>query len=553
MKRTNYHDFGLVPSVSFRRSKFSMNHGNKTSFNVGELVPLDVVEVIPGDTFSTKMTGVVRATTSFIRPIMDNLFLDVYHFFVPNRLVYDNSEQVFGKANPSMYVDEQLDEYPTLPKCTISSKSVGDYLGLPLGKLPSGINVLPFRAFALIYNQWFRNENIVDETYVQTGGLGASELPNNDEWSPINYFGKLPKVGKRKDYFTSALPKPQKGQPVSLGLTGTAPVVNTELLDGIPSAVTPLSLLGRSTANLYGVNNLGGDTAYTELELQNRSGNSSSKENLYLDLSDMKVDLTGIQYSNINDLRFAFQLQKMLERDSLYGSRYNEYLMAHYGVSSPDSRLQFTEFLGGGRIPIQIQQVASTYSGQRDSVGNTDSPLAEVGAYSLSVGESKFVKGFVEHGFVVTVACCRQIHTYQQGIEKMWTRKSRNDFYDPLFANLGEQPIYESQLFGNVDELKGNVFGYNEAWAEYRYIPNRITGQMRSTSGSDLDVWHLADVYENAPTLSDDFINENSKNIDRVLTAPSSSIDNFIMDMYFETDAIRVMPVYSVPGLIDHH
>lgn len=220
----NKHDFSQIPAVNFRRSRFSMNHDNKTSFNVGELVPLDIIEVIPGDTFNCKMNAVIRASTSFIRPIMDNLFMDIYHFFIPYRLLYDKSEQVFGKASPSMYVDDVLEKYPTLPACNVVSKSVGDYLGLPLGELPAGISVLPFRAFALVYNTWFRNENIIDETYVNTGEYSSAEALNGDTWSPNNYTGKLPKVGKKKDYFTSALPRPQKGQPVNVPLYASAPV-----------------------------------------------------------------------------------------------------------------------------------------------------------------------------------------------------------------------------------------------------------------------------------------------------------------------------------------
>lgn len=538
----NRHDFSLIPQVNFRRSKFTMNHGNKTSFNVGELVPLDIMEVIPGDTFSTKMSAVVRASTAFIRPIMDNLFMDIYHFYIPNRLLYNKSEQVFGKANPSMYVDEDLEKYPVFNSCTISSKSVGDYLGLPLGLLPVGLSVLPYRAFALVYNTWFRNENIIDETYVSTGDRSVNEVPNDREWSPTNYCGKLPHVGKKKDYFTSALPRPQKGLPVSLPLGVSAPVESLDSINFLRGRGS-----GSPIALVKGTSSVGDLPSYAPVVGAQTAYSNNILESLRLDTDLLYANLTEATSVDVNDLRFAFQLQKMLERDSLYGSRYNEYLLAHYGVSSPDSRLQLPEFLGGGRIPVQIQQVAQT------SQGTEDSPLAQVGGFSLSTGSSSFVKGFVEHGFILTVGCVRQIHTYQQGINKMWFRKERNDFYDPLFANLGEQPIYQSELYGNVLELKGNVFGYNEAWAEYRYKPNMITGQMRSNAPLSQDIWHLADKYNSAPTLTDTFINENSDNIDRVLTAPSSSIDNFIMDMYFETDAIRVMPTYSVPGLVDHH
>lgn len=537
-------DFGLYPQVRFNRSKFDMPHGVKTTMNVGTLYPISFTEVLPGDTFKTDMKVVSRVTSSFIKPIMDNLYMDVYHFFVPLRLCYDDLERVFGNPSPSAYVEQDLASIPcTIGQSFVSPGSVADYLGLPLGKIPAGVSLLPFRAFAKIYNDWFRNENITNEVYINKGDFVSSEAFNPNEWSPNNYTGLPPKVGKKKDYFTSALPKTQKGDNVNVPLGDI--VSNGSLVLRVESN-TPgeyssgvLTSDGVSTTNIF------------NLQFKEDVGWSPMSNEPFEYVSGLAPSAP-----SVNDMRFAFQLQKMLERDALYGSRYNEYLLGHYGVSSPDSRLQFSEYLGGGRIPLNVQQVAQT------SAPSEDSPLGALAGYSLSAGKSRFNKGFVEHGYVFTVACIRTMHSYQQGIPKIFSRLERNHFYDPLFANLGEQPIYKTELFGVVNDgdynpqsLRDNdfVFGYNEAWADYRYLPNVISGGMRSTSGDSLDIWHFADKFENPPTLTDNFILENTENIDRTLSVPSSSIPNFICDFWFNTSAIRVMPVYSTPGLIDHH
>lgn len=535
-------DFSLMPSVRFSRSKFDMPHGVKTSMSVGRLTPISIMEVLPGDNVSCKMTAVARVSSSFLKPIMDNLWMDVYHFFVPLRLVYEDAEAVFGKASKSMYEDDELEVIPTFEEAvTISEKTVGDYLGLPTGIIPAGLSVLPFRAFARIYNEWFRNENVTDEVYVQQGEIKSTEVPNNNAWSQNNYCGKLPYVNKKKDYFTSCFPKTQKGQSVNVPLGSTASVLpdgdfKFKVADGTAHLVNPSSISAGTDVVIP-----------TNFEY---TGGAVSPDEVYRYGSGLKVDLSSATASNVNDLRFAFQLQKMLERDALYGSRYNEYLLGHYGVSNPDARLQITEYLGGGRIPINIQQVAQT------SAGTETSPLANLGAYSLSNGRSHFSKAFTEHGYIITVAAIRTMHTYQQGVPKLWSRANRNHFYDPLFANLGEQPVYKSELYANIgDTLRDNtkVFGFNEAWAEYRYIPSTITGEMRSSATNSFDIWHLADKYANAPTLTDTFIKESPDNVDRTLSVPSSSVDNFLCDFYFNTKSIRVLPTYSIPGLIDHH
>lgn len=556
--------FSGVPQVRFNRSKFDLTHSLKTSFNIGELVPLDLIEVLPGDTFKVKTGAVVRTTTSFIRPVMDDCFMDIHHFFIPYRLCYDNAERVWGNPNPSAYIDEDLDEFPTIFG-QVAQNSVGDYLGLPINKDFNGdnkVSALPFRAFALVYNQWFRNQNVSQETFVHTDKTEVSM--NNDEWSENNYTGKLPKVSKLRDLFTSCIPNPQKGAPVQLSLGAFAPIGYKSANSNSLSAQAPLFL--GSSPSPYPVRALFSDIADTTSDSDPVSvyrnigipfmsiGDNHSKYVNYLvngggtDLngSGLYADLTKATPMSVNELRFSFALQKMLERDALYGSRYNEFLLGHFGVTSPDSRLQITEYLGGGRIPIQIQQVAQT------SQSTDESALATLSGYSLSNGYSHFTKGFVEHGFVLTVGCVKQRHTYCQGVDKLWTRKSRNDFYDPLFANIGEQPVYTSQIYYD-NNLNGEIFGYNEAWTEYRNLNNKMTSNMRTTAQNTLDVWHFGDKYDSQPYLTRGFDEETSLYLDRTLSVPSSSMPHFIADLCFKTEAIRVLPTYSVPGLIDHH
>lgn len=541
--------FANVPQVRMNRSKFDLSKGIKTSMSVGRLYPIDIQEVLPGDTFKTTLGCVARITTAFIKPIIDNAYMDIFHFFVPYRLCYNDTERVFGNPKPSSYFDNDLAEFPSFPtRQSVATGTIADYLGLSLDGAPSGTSVLPFRAFALIYNNWFRNENTCDEVYVQDGEFSVTENLNAKEWSPNNYTGLPPFVSKKNDYFTSALPSPQKGSPVNLPIGDRAPVFYKGYSDGLRMNYTDPNTGELSSGKLkvsFTRDNYADVllTANSSLYSLNPIGLTPTNGQFYADLSDATA-------KNINDIRFAFQLQKMLERDALYGSRYNEYLLGHFGVVSPDSRMQIPEFLGGGRIPISVQQVAQTTSQLED-----DMPLASLGAFSLSNGKSRFTKSFVEHGYIITCACIRTMHTYQQGQNKMWSRTSRNDFYDPLFATLGEQPIYTSELYTKGQELKGDVFGYNEAWADYRYAPSRISGQLRTANTKDvvLDMWHFGDYYANKPVLTDTFTNETSTFFDRTISAPSTSIDNFICDFWFNTKAVRVMPLYSVPGLVDHH
>ena len=537
------HSLQNVPIPRFPRARFNLSHSVTTSMDVGTLYPIDWQEVVPGDVFKCRAFDVSRVTSSFLKPVMDNLFLDVYHFFVPHRLVYDNFEKVFGNPNPSAYTDNALEEIP-MTYGSVDAGSVGDYLGLPVGSVSQSdpVSVLPFRSFALIYDKYFRNENTTDEIYIQKKGFSLSELLGNLDFAPNSYCGKLPKVNKYKDYFTSCVPNPQKGAPVGFNLGTYAPVVPRNqqippLTDNDPqvslrtytgSTVSQVVLGAASNSNLYTV------TAPAATIF----GASVYPSNLY-------ADLTNANAITVDDLRLAFAYQKMLERDAIYGSRYNEYLYGHFGVHIPDAYIQFPQYLGGGRTPLNIVQVAQT------SQGTEESPLGNVGAYSWTNGRTGYSRKFNEHGLVMTVACLRYRHTYQQGIAKKWRRKVREDFYDPLFSTIGQQPVYTTELYAKAGPEA--VFGYREAWSELRSIPNTISGEMRSGAANSLDIWHFADNYSSTPTLSQSFTEETPAYVDRTLSVPSSSQDNFILNFYFDMSAVRKMPVYSMPSLIDHH
>lgn len=552
--------FAHIPQVRLARTKFDLGHTVKTSMSVGKLYPIEWQEVLPGDTFNTKLTNVSRISSSFIKPVMDNLKLEIAHFFVPYRLLYDNTEKVFGNPNPSAYTDNDLDEFPTMfieeqEHCI--SGTVGDYLGLPIVTKNGDnedvypqqccVSLLPFRAFALIYDKWYRNQNVVDEMYIYKGEQGSSEFLNTDEWSPSNYMGQLPYVRKKYDYFTSCLPSPQKGAPVSVpAVDGFLPLrAQSQPLGVLPSGSYGVLRKDDSTNNVY-PQVITNPSDPQDPQVISTYGNNSR----YF----YGVDVQDLNFANVNDLRLAFQTQRMLEADARGGSRYNEFLLAHFSVYSPDSRLQLPEYLGGGIIPINVQQTVQT------SQSTDNSPLGNVAGYSLTNGYSKYNKSFTEHGILMTCACIRQAqHTYQHGIAKKWTRKAREDFYDPIYAHLGEQPVYKYQLDAyaqGTEATENNVFGFNEAWAEYRYEPNVITGQMRSTSDKYLDVWHFGNdtFYTSGDNIviSKDFIEETPAYVDRTLSIPSTMMDQFICDFYFDTKAIRVMPMFSTPGLIDH-
>ena len=594
MKRKNNFVFGSVPMIRASRSKFDLSYTHKTSGNVGKLYPFMCQEVYPGDTFRVKSTILARLNSAYLRPVMDNLFLDQYFFFVPSRLVYNKFPQVFGENKESPWAVVNTPSVPTFQNTETSGNialhdNVCAYLYLPVGEdLKENINdvsLLPARAFALIYDEWFRDENNVQPMNIQKGDAAASEKLNNNAWSPSNYLGKCPSVAKFHDYFTSCLPSPQKGQPVEVGtvvlparvlpvtalrLSRSASPTSHSFLPSETSAeykklLSDAGYVWGSDNNngdvLYGPNATSfGSTGITGLALGTQSNvvsipiikgySSVSGASSEICLNNLAAYDPGVALgaTTVNDLRLAFQTQKMLEKDARGGTRYREYILSHFGVSVADSRVQVPEFLGGKRSPLNVQQVAQT------SQATSTSPLASLGAYSLSFGQSGFSKGFTEHGYIIGVMCLRYHHTYQQGVERFAFRKNRLDFYDPVFANIGEQPVYKKELFAGADA--DDVFGYQEAWADLRYRPSRVSGQLASKATNTLDIYHFADEYANAPTLSEGFINETDTNFARtiaIVDAENVDVDQFVFDVYLQNDAIRELPVYSVPSLIDHH
>ncbi len=595
MKHNKNFVFGSVPMIRASRSKFDLSFTHKTSGNVGKLYPFFCQEVYPGDTFKVKSTILARLNSAYLRPVMDNLFLDQYFFFVPSRLVFDKFAQVFGENKESPWAVVNTPSVPTFQNTEATGNvanhdNVCAYLYLPVGEdLKENIkdvSLLPARAFALIYDEWFRDENNVQPMNIQKGDAAASEKLNNDAWSPSNYLGKCPSVAKFHDYFTSCLPSPQKGQPVEVGTTvlpeRLLPVSTLRVNAGnsntgsptmgalFPEYSTTTELakkMGFTGASVSGSNGLfmstsekGWSAPSGEIAIMSSAGTgqgrflsrgtSSDGSGSILYPHNLAAYDPGVALgaTTVNDLRLAFQTQKMLEKDARGGTRYREYILSHFGVSVADSRVQVPEFLGGKRSPLNVQQVAQT------SQATSTSPLASLGAYSLSFGQSGFSKGFTEHGYIIGVMCLRYHHTYQQGVERFAFRKNRLDFYDPVFANIGEQPVYKKELFAGA--AADDVFGYQEAWADLRFRPSRVSGQLASKATNTLDIYHFADEYANAPTLSEGFINETDKNFARTIAiadAENVDADQFVFDVYLQNDAIRELPVYSVPSLIDHH
>lgn len=533
--------YKLKPTIYKSRSKFPLNHSHKTMFNEGDLIPILVQEVYPGDTFSVDTNYVIRTTVPFIRPIMDNLFIDIRYFFVPNRLVYDKWTQVMGENKTSAWAPDSYAEVPQVSgKITVGS--LADYLGVKNANSVNNVTVsrLPFRALALIYDEWYRDENLQQPMLINKSDSDSTSL-NGNPWAPNNIYGMPPKVNKLHDYFTSCLPAPQKGNAVSFPLNGVAPVVTTNLTSQFATGIgTPLYWMDpESNTRVNGSGFVGLSSGDTQLgnDPAPAGGTNLAPLNLVIKGEDLGA--------SINDLRMAGALQRLLEKDARGGTRYTEYIQEHFGVINPDARLQRSEYLGGTRQPLALQQV------QQTSQSSTESPLAQVGASSLTNGRSGFTKGFTEHGFILGFACVKQFHTYQQGLERFWTRKSRYDFYDPVFANIGEQPVYESEIYCTGTNTNA-VFGYNEAWADLRYRPSRVSGMLTSQAGQGFDIWHLGDNYSSAPVLGSEWIKE-SNNIDRCLSVPSTTAPNFVADFYFNMNAIRELPTYSIPGLFDHN
>lgn len=562
-RNTNSH-FALNPTrIDMSRSTFNRNSSIKTSFNVGDIVPFYVDEVLPGDTFDIDTSKVIRMP-SLLTPIMDNLYLDFYYFFVPNRIVWSHWKELMGENNESAWIPTTEYEVPqiTAPAGGWNIGTIADYMGIPTGIANLSVNALPFRAYALICNEWFRDENLCDPLNIPLTDATVAGVNTGTFVTDVAKGGKPYKAAKYRDYFTSCLPAPQKGPDVTIPVSAGAnyPVI---VGDELPSSVYPMSgdtmHFGRpdgthptysTSSNTFSFwatsvanpSSAGGVT-FNQQSMNISEGRGVVPTNLWA-LNDGSVSS-----ATINQLRLAFQVQKLYERDARGGTRYIEVLKSHFGVTSPDARLQRPEYLGGNRIPIVISEINQTSGTVTDGTpqGNP------TGQSRTTDVHSDFKKSFVEHGFVIGVMVARYDHTYQQGLERFWSRKGRLDYYWPVFANIGEQAVLNKEIYAQGTGVDDEVFGYQEAWADYRYKPNRVTGEMRSTAPQSLDIWHLGDDYTSVPALSDAWIQEDSAVVDRVVAVSQENSNQLWADIFVKNKCTRAMPMYSIPGLIDHH
>ena len=557
MKSVMKHAFSMIPKTSIQRSSFDRSFGYKTTFNEGLLIPFFCDEVLPGDTFKLKTSVLARLSTPIV-PVMDNMFLDMQFFFVPNRLLWDHWTNFNGEQRDPTDSTDYLVPTITSPVGGFAAQSIFDYLGLPTGVANLSVNSLPLRAYNLIWNEWYRDENLQNSVTVEHG----------DSDNVNNY--SLLKRGKRHDYFTSCLPWPQKGSAVTVPLAGDITAKDIGSVSPLfpfqsgsafgfntVSAVTSVSGV---KSKVYSVNEGVPGSSSTmvsyvdpQLSVQSQNLPTGITTGGYLVMDQDSINniagalqLTSTTQSsvNVNDLRSAFQIQRLLERDARGGTRYTEILRSHFGVISADARLQRPEYLGGCSTPVNINPV------QQTSATTSVTPQGNLAAFGyISNTHDDFNHSFVEHGYIIGLMSVRADLTYQQGINRMWSRQSRFDFYWPALAHLGEQAVLNKEIFAQGNDQDNQVFGYQERYAEYRYKPSLITGKLRSSDPETLDVWHLSQKFTTLPKLNSDFIEENPP-ISRVVAVQNEP--HFIGDFYFDLKCIRPMPLYGVPGLIDH-
>lgn len=550
MERNVESHFSDLPDLAISRSRFDMSCGHKTTFDVGELIPIACFEIIPGDTFEVKTSAVVRLQT-LLTPIFDNIYLDTYWFFTPNRIVWDHWKEFMGENGNSPWIPSTTYQLPrTIPPSDGWSKgTIADYLGIPIGVYNNLMppQSLPFRDYALICREWFTDQNLSYPVVVSTGDAATQGTNGNNYITDTECGGYPFKVAKYHDYFTSCLPYVQKSADIGLFANKVGPYASS-----IDNHYVPVIARGVDVSDVNNTYLKGKSDSFSSRPFSSNSSNGNVylhsidstyegiiPQNLWADLG--YADLT------INTLRLAFQMQKFFEKSALYGTRYREVIKSHFGVTTSDGRMQVPEYLGGHRFPLSIHQIAN-------QAQTSDEFLGDVGALSVTSDvHEDFIKSFEEHGYLMCVCCARYDHSYPQGMEKMWLRYNMLDFYFPVFANLSNMPVYKTEIDWQPGQIGTEVFGYQEAWADYRYKPNRVSGEFRPGYSWSLSSWHLADYYTSVPSLSDGWIREDKSNVDRVLAVSSEVSNQILGDFWFDVKATRPMPIYSIPGLIDHH